>query len=596
MRRTLALALLLTALAPSFALAQTATFRLLPALPGRQSSTSVTHVSDDGGVIAGNAFMWSRCLQCCCTTPGFNSQAFRQAGEQALQLVPKLPGVSGDPFNRATALSGDGSKLYGWWRSHGSSPGSSGGFRFQNGQVASLSTWGGQIPTDASFDASTLLYPTAVGTPQGVTPLPPLQSGDAREARDLSPDTHIAAGTVHHFPDYRHAAIWTDHVLALLPAPEGFPRGVSNAVSDDGAVVVGTASAESLDPDPDWWGKAILWVDGMPHRLVDEAVYSEAAGYHPVQSALDVSGDGRIVLLRLRRNDAYEEYEAFLWDEANGLRRVRDILRFDFGLPEGPRQGDVGALSRDGHTIVGGQASGPDVMQGWVATIPDGCANGLDDDGDGSVDLADPGCFDAGDYSERGPGNPCDDGVDQDRDDLADFPGDPSCPSPSHPLESNCADGADNDFDGLADFTDPGCTDSEDLFETNPAAPCDDEQDNDGDTSTDLVDLGCDDPADPSEQSPYLACDDGEDNDGDGFADWLDEGCGIQGPSESPACSDGIDNDGDGLVDYLEDPECWEQPWRVRERPGACGFGVELAAIVPALYWLRSRRTRSSIR
>ena len=51
---------------------------------------------------------------------------------------------------------------------------------------------------------------------------------------------------------------------------------------------------------------------------------------------------------------------------------------------------------------------------------PPRCSNGLDDDGDGFVDLADPGCADAADNDERGPALVCDNGLDDDGDGATD--------------------------------------------------------------------------------------------------------------------------------------------------------------------------------
>ena len=64
-----------------------------------------------------------------------------------------------------------------------------------------------------------------------------------------------------------------------------------------------------------------------------------------------------------------------------------------------------------------------------------GCDNGLDDDGDGLVDLKDPGCFGDRRGAERRP---------------------------------QCADGVDNDGDGLVDAKDPNC--GSDADETEAAA------------------------------------------------------------------------------------------------------------------------------
>jgi len=69
----------------------------------------------------------------------------------------------------------------------------------------------------------------------------------------------------------------------------------------------------------------------------------------------------------------------------------------------------------------------------------------VDDDGDGLVDAADPGCDDPDDESERSPDLPCDNGLDDDDDGHVDL-ADPGCFDGSWPTESPaCQDGIDND-------------------------------------------------------------------------------------------------------------------------------------------------------
>jgi hypothetical protein len=143
------------------------------------------------------------------------------------------------------------------------------------------------------------------------------------------------------------------------------------------------------------------------------------------------------------------------------------------------------------------------------------CEDGRDNDRDGFVDEADPGC--SADETEA--------------------PNNRSAPA------SECSDGRDNDGDGLIDSAqDPGCASGG--TEADSATP--------SRTATQ-----------PAAPPPPAAseCSDGRDNDGDGLVDRAqDPGCatgttegGAQGASE---CRDGRDNDGDGLVDRPADPGC----------------------------------------
>ena len=147
----------------------------------------------------------------------------------------------------------------------------------------------------------------------------------------------------------------------------------------------------------------------------------------------------------------------------------------------------------------------PHVMETttWVVATP-ACQDGLDNDGDGSIDAADPGCASASDVSEHGT-NACDDRLDNDGDGTFDYPADAACASASATSEDDgdtIPDAVDNcptvaneqqlDFDGDGDGDACDVDDDGDglldTVETNTGVFVDE-----GDTGTDPLDADSDD-------------------------------------------------------------------------------------------------------
>lgn len=208
------------------------------------------------------------------------------------------------------------------------------------------------------------------------------------------------------------------------------------------------------------------------------------------------------------------------------------------------------------------------------------CFDRVDNDGDGLIDLDDPGCSSIFDNTEENP--ECSDGIDNDGDGLIDYQQDPGCAGNmrynSEANDPQCQDQRDNDGDGLIDFpADLGCTSVSDTSELNPE--CFDGRDNDGDGRTDFgSDPDCTSLLDTREAA--VECGDGVDNDRDGLIDFPeDPGClGRSDESEiNPECSDLRDNDGDGLVDFggpNPDPGC-SSPLDTSEAEPACSDGLD---------------------
>lgn len=221
--------------------------------------------------------------------------------------------------------------------------------------------------------------------------------------------------------------------------------------------------------------------------------------------------------------------------------------------------GDTNGSGEGGDGNEGGQSGGynPALAQ---------CADGIDNDEDGLVDLEDPGCDNVLDDDEIQ--RQCDDGLDNDEDGLTDYPADPGCGSLGDDDEQNplpppqCADGVDNDRDGSTDEEDVGCASVADTSEDDPeeVPECADSIDNNEDGVADFpLDPGCSARGDESEESPRSppACSNNRDDDEDGLTDYpFDPGCSCNGDRDeedkpvTPECSDGEDNDRDGLIDF----------------------------------------------
>lgn len=207
-------------------------------------------------------------------------------------------------------------------------------------------------------------------------------------------------------------------------------------------------------------------------------------------------------------------------------------------------------------TAVLGRADGTYQNRTFFITLPacpptPACSDGLDNDGDGAIDMGDFSCSSPTDTDERNPRSQCQDGLDNDSDGLVDM-SDPACTSNQGNNEggatSQCQDGIDNDGDGATDFpNDFSCSSATDNNEGDPKSQCQDGIDNDGDGAVDFpADFSCQSAQDNDELSPKSQCQDGVDNDADGLVDLND-----------PGCSNGQDNaEGDETARLAVGVEC----------------------------------------
>ena len=178
----------------------------------------------------------------------------------------------------------------------------------------------------------------------------------------------------------------------------------------------------------------------------------------PVAARIDFTGDGAELDLMWSTADG-TGFEA-MGGAVDGESVVGDITHFSRGFAgriDPGSGGDCGGGCPAGEECVAGQCVDPG--GGAVA-----CNDGEDNDGDQMIDDGDTGCFIPTDESEE---IDCNDGVDNDGDNLIDYgvvtallPAgwDTGCTSATDGSEMpDCSDGFDNDADSYIDLDDPDC-------------------------------------------------------------------------------------------------------------------------------------------
>jgi hypothetical protein len=225
---------------------------------------------------------------------------------------------------------------------------------------------------------------------------------------------------------------------------------------------------------------------------------------------------------------------------------------------------DRSNCGRCGFVCDGGQAC----LNGACATAGElSCSDGIDNDGDGLTDCADPDCADQfcgiGCQCHAGVAMElmCNDGVDNDRDGKTDCD-DPDCAGMACGMggcvcsghgkqEIACADGVDNDGDGLTDCLDPDCAGQ--LCKPMPTA-----------FTCVGTSCACGDGGIVAETG--VLCRDRVDNDCNGLVDCQEAACNGQscaldggagclctgGAAKETLCADRKDNDNDGFTDCAD--------------------------------------------
>jgi hypothetical protein len=198
----------------------------------------------------------------------------------------------------------------------------------------------------------------------------PLQQGAQSAAFSVSGDGSTVVGWSTS-PDGFQAFRWTsaDNMVGLgyLPGSVGDSR--ANDVSYDGSVIVGRSTASDALPHAcRWTSSGIQAITEMPG-----AVHSQATA---------TSWDGSVIVGEVTTMPGFV-IGGFLWDAANGMRLIKQVL-VDAGINmTGWTLSKVTDVSADGLTIVGWGTNPQGQTEGWIATLP---ATTFDTDGDGLLD------------------------------------------------------------------------------------------------------------------------------------------------------------------------------------------------------------------
>lgn len=322
------------ALAPS---GYAASFRGLGDLPGGVFDSRAYGVSADGSVIIGQ----SR------TANGI--EAFRWTAETGMVGLGFLPGQAS---SMANAISDDGSTIVG----------NSGNEAFrwtsQTGMIGLGDLSGGSFESRAngvSADGSVIVGegelesgPTAFRwtKAEGMIPLEVIV--DDSVAYAVSADGSVITGAAD-----RGAFRWTADTGFQIFKVEPDPEAAGLAISADGSVIVGYGI-------PDHLVRPLYYANGEVEFLISSELVTLLA--------YDVSADGSTVV---GGYDFPLDNLAFVWDKANGMRRLQNIFANQGLDTTGWTLREARGISADGRTIVGWARNPAGQTEGWIAVIPE---------------------------------------------------------------------------------------------------------------------------------------------------------------------------------------------------------------------------------
>jgi probable HAF family extracellular repeat protein len=322
------------------------------------SSGTANGVSADGRIVVGRGGVPE------------GAEAFRWE-DGVMTCLGTLPGIGHD--SGAFAASADGSVIVGYTTSSETGGGVS-AFRFENGVMTGLTGTPGDtfssIASGVSGNGSVVVGQVSIVVTSyafrwedGVlTNLLPTE-GRNHAATDVSEDGSVIVGGIGTAQAFRwENGVVTD--LGTLGPDRGF-FSVALGVSADGRVVVGSSEISAPPCVGSGCTEAFIWENGVMTGLGHLAGEPDI---FPSSTAKAVSGDGSIVV---GTDTSTGPQRAFIWDAANGMRDLNDVLVNDYGFDlSGWTLTAANDISKDGRTIVGNGFNPSGFSEGWVAVLP----------------------------------------------------------------------------------------------------------------------------------------------------------------------------------------------------------------------------------
>ncbi|OHB52333.1 MAG: hypothetical protein A2Y10_00070 [Planctomycetes bacterium GWF2_41_51] len=236
-----------------------------------------------------------------------------------------------------------------------------GGYAHGFNKVKAISSDGSKIVGDTDINNSdqhpAWSYQNGVYT---ILPLPTGFTGDARAEAISSNGTVIAGNIQSHNSDITETVLWQNGYIEILPNPENVTFSQVLEIAGNGSVIVGFYRDTNI-------ARACVWQNGMIETLpmLTGVTNSIATGS---------SFDGSIIFGNFLEGPGtgFSPIGAFIWDELNGTRLLKDFLENDYGLDlTGWNLLSVSATDASGNIITGYGINPQGQEELWIATIPE---------------------------------------------------------------------------------------------------------------------------------------------------------------------------------------------------------------------------------